>query len=146
MTTERIEMERQLKSTCVPLFREYGCCGSFPNFYRDEAGFVSLLNFQFYSSGGSFCVNLSYADKVRDNVYFRKKSEPKCLSVSQTTVRVRLGASNFVGDKWFSFGATSYGEVRGTPSDLEILCEEVNLLFVEDALQWWQKMASAQDS
>ena len=69
MSTDRSTMEKVLKEHCVPLLKEHGFKGGFPNLYRDTEGFVSLINFQFYSSGGSFCVNLSFADKQRENIY-----------------------------------------------------------------------------
>jgi len=104
MNIERAEMEAQLKQHCVSLLWKHGFKGSFPDLYRDIDGFVSLINFQFYSSGGSFCVNISYADKGRENIYFRKETEAKKLKVSQTRVHARLGSENLAGDKWFSFG------------------------------------------
>ena len=141
MNTERAEMEKQLKEHCVSLLRKQGFKGSFPDFYRDSDGFVSLINFQFFSAGGSFCVNLSYADKGRENIYFRKETEPKKLRVSQTRVHVRLGSENLVGDKWFSFGKTSYGEFRGEPVSPSDIIDEINRLILEDAIPWWNKKA-----
>ncbi len=129
MNTERAEMEEQLKKHCVSLLRKQGFKGSFPDLYREVDGFVSLINFQFFSSGGSFCVNISYADRGRENIYFRKETEPKKLKVSQTRVHARLGSENLVGDKWFSFGKTSYGEFRGNPSHLPKLSMKSTVLF-----------------
>lgn len=141
MNTERPEMEEQLKKHCIPLLRKLGFKGSFPHFYRDTDGFVSLINFQFSRSGGSFCVNLSYADKARQNVYFRKETETKKLNVYQTTVRVRLGSGNHFGDKWFSFGKTSYGEFRGRPSPPSEIVDQINRLIVAVAVPWWDEKA-----
>jgi hypothetical protein len=56
MNTERAEMEEQLKKHCVAFLRTRGFKGRFPDLYRDIYGFVSLINFQFFRSGGSFCV------------------------------------------------------------------------------------------
>lgn len=141
MNTERAEMEEQLKKHCVSFLRKQGFKGSFPNLYRDIDGFVSLINFQFSRSGGRFCVNVSYADKARENVYFRKETEPKKLRASQTTVRVRLGGGNHFGDKWFSFGRTSYGEFRGRPLAPSEIVEEINRLIVAVAIPWWDEKA-----
>ena len=74
---ERKQMEIELKKHCIPILRELGFKGSFPDLYRDENDFVSLINFQFYSSGGSFCINISYADAARDNIYFQKRNRNK---------------------------------------------------------------------
>ncbi len=137
MSTDRPTMEKALKEQCVPLLKERGFKGSFPNMYRDTEGFVSLINFQFYSSGGSFCVNLSFADKGRENIYFRPDTEPKNLRVSQARVHARLGAPELRGDRWFSFGKTNYDEHRGTPQNPTDIAAEINHLIDKVALPWW---------
>lgn len=142
MNTDRVTMERVLKEQCVPVLRAHSFKGSFPDLYRDIGGFVSLINFQFFSSGGSFCINLSFADKQRDNIYFRKETQPKHLKVSQATIRARLGAPNLVGDRWFSFGKTSYGEFRGEPQNPSDIANEIIRLISEEALPWWEKHAA----
>src|SRR5262245_66265686 len=96
---DRAAMERALKEQCVPVLRRAGFKGSFPDFYRDTEGFVALVNFQFYSSGGSFCVNLSYADPQRSNISFRPETPVRELKVSQARERQRLGAPQ--GDRWY---------------------------------------------
>ena len=130
-------MENELKSHCVPVLRKNGFKGSFPNLYRDADNFVSLINFQFFSSGGSFCINLSYAEEDRENVYFKKETEVKKLSVSQTREQIRLGSEPGIGDKWFSFGKTSYGEYRGDPLPVLELIEIINNLIKTQAEPWW---------
>lgn len=142
MSTDRSTMEKVLKEHCVPLLKEHGFKGGFPNLYRDTEGFVSLINFQFYSSGGSFCVNLSFADKQRENIYFRPETEPKNLRVSQTRIHARLGAPKLKGDHWFSFGKTSYDEYRGAPQSPTDIAAEINQLIELDALPWWGKYAA----
>jgi hypothetical protein len=136
---ERKQIEMELKKSCVPVFRKMGFKGSFPDFYRDVNGFISLINFQFYSSGGSFCINISYADPDRINVYFRKETEVKKLKVSQTTEHFRLGAERQGADHWFSFGKTSYGEYRGKPMPAEDIVSSVNQLISTQAEEWWAK-------
>ena len=126
-----------LKSDCIPTLRKAGFKGSFPNFYRASGDFVALVNFQFFSSGGSFCVNLSYAGAARENVFFRPETELEKLKVSQTTERRRLGATADNSDRWFSFGRTSYGAFRGDPIPLERLMSTLNELFESDAESWW---------
>ena len=132
-------MEIELKKHCIPILRELGFKGSFPDLYRDENDFVSLINFQFYSSGGSFCINISYADAARDNIYFQKGTEIKKLRVSQTTEHFRLGAKRQGDDHWFSFGKTSYGEYRGEPMTSENIVKNVNYLINTQAEEWWAK-------
>lgn len=135
-------MEKVLKEKCIPVLRDHGFKGCFPDLYRDIDGFVSLINFQFFSSGGSFCVNISYADKNRENIFFQKETEPKRLRVSQARERARLGAPNLVGDHWFSFGKTSYGEFRGEPQNPFEIASEITSLIKSAALPWWAKHAA----
>ncbi len=142
MSIDRKQMEIGLKSQVVPTLRELGFKGSFPNLYRDVNNFVSLINFQFFSSGGSFCINLSYADPGRENIYHKKDTEAKKLKVMQAREQVRLGASNLIGDHWFSFGKTSYNEYRGEPIPLEQLTSEINQLISSQAEQWWSNKCS----
>lgn len=142
MDTSRAAMEKVLKEHCVPFLRELGFRGGFPDFYRNVDGFISLLNFQFFSSGGSFCVNISFADRQRENIYFKKDTEPKSLKVSQARKQARLGAPNLVGDHWFSFGKTSYGEYRGEPQDPSDIARMVNGLVSEAAVPWWAQHES----
>jgi Domain of unknown function (DUF4304) len=142
MSTDRLTMVKALKEICVPLLKERGFKGRFPTMYRDTDGFVSLINFQFFSSGGSFCVNLSFADKQRENVYPRPETEPKNLKVSQTRVRARLGAPGLKGDHWFSFDKTSYNGYRGPPQNPVHIAGEINQLFEQVAFPWWGKHAA----
>ena len=137
MNIERKQIESELKKHCIPLLRECGFKGSFPNLYRDAGGFICLINFQFYSSGGSLCINLSYAEPDRENVYFRKETEPKNLKVSQTRDQFRLGADQKGADMWYSFGKTSYGEYRGTPISVSDLVSTINNLIKTQAEEWW---------
>jgi Domain of unknown function (DUF4304) len=134
---DRKTMERALKDQCVPTLRLVRFKGSFPNFYREDDDFIALVNFQFSLSGGSFCVNLSYADREGRNVYFRPKTEVRKLCVSQTIERLRLGANPQGSDNWFSFGRTSYGEFRGDPIPVPTITANVNNLLMSQAEQWW---------
>jgi hypothetical protein len=133
---DRAVMERALKEQCVPALRRAGFKGSLPNFYRETDGFVALVNFQFYSAGGSFCVNLSYADPERTNIYFRPETPIAKLTVAHAREHKRLGAIH--GDRWYSFGRTSYGEFRGEPVDPGAIVEIVNGLLESEAEPWWQ--------
>jgi len=139
MNIERKEILAILKSDLVPFLRKNGFKGSMPNFYREHSGFCDLFNIQFYSSGGSFCINIGYADKERKNVSFKPDTEAKKLSVSQTKEQIRLGASSKKNDHWFSFGKTSSGEVRGEIASKEKIIFEIFSLFKSQAEPWWQE-------
>jgi hypothetical protein len=136
MHTTREMMLKELKAIVVPALRARGFKGSFPDFFRDTGGFVALVNVQFLSSGGSFCVNLGYADAARKNVYFQPETEPAKLKISQTSDRLRLGAMGN-GDHWFSFGPTSYDEVRGDPAPPDQIAARVVALLASQAEAWW---------
>ena len=137
MNADRKTMEAGLKASCVPSLRKSGFKGSFPNFYREIDGFVSLVNFQFFSSGGSFCVNLGYADPQRRNVFPRPDTDVEKLRVSQIRDTVRLGATAG-GDRWFYFGTTSYEKFRGQPRSVEELTLICNELLASEAESWWR--------
>ena len=136
MTTKQ-EMEATLKEHCVPLLRGMGFKGSFPNLRREVDGFTSLINFQFFSSGDSFCVNLSYAGPNRENIGYCPDSELNKVTVSHTRDRVRLGAER--GDRWFSFGPTSYGECRGAPEPPAQIVATIAELIRNHAEPWWTR-------
>ena len=142
MSIDRKQMEIGLKSQVIPTLRKLGFKGSFPNLYREVNDFVSLINFQFFSSGGSLCINLSYADPERDNIFHKKDTEPKKLKVMHTREQVRLGANNLEGDHWFSFGKTNYNEYRGEAIPLEQLTIEINQLIQSQAEEWWSEKCS----
>jgi hypothetical protein len=103
MSIDKSVMIMELKKNCIPVLKSNGFKGSFPNFYKDDYAFIYLLNFQFFSSGGSFCINISYADKDRNSIYFRKDTLIKDIRISQTTVHKRLEAKTQGSSHWFSW-------------------------------------------
>jgi hypothetical protein len=134
MTIDKKKIESSLKQITVSYLREIGFKGSFPNFYRDENGFVSLINFQFYSAGGSFCVNVSYADPDRRNIYIYEDYEPKKLRVSQTREHIRLKTAP--DDDWFVYGETNYGVTRGTVKAPDDIATTIIKLLEQQAVVW----------
>ena len=128
-------MEAALKQRCVPVLRKQGFEGSFPNFHREKNDFISLINFQFFSSGGSFCVNLGYIDPAGRNAFHRNR-----MKVDNTRDRKRLGSNSPVSnDRWFSFGKTNYHKYRGTPFAVNDLADECVRLFLTEAEEWWHE-------
>lgn len=130
-------MEATLKSYCIPVLRKQGFKGSFPHFYRDTDSFVALVNFQFFSSSGSFCVNIGYGDPQRKNVFIEPDTASKKLRISQTKERYRLGAVSG-GDHWFYFGKTNYGTYRGEPAPTDEIVDTCTHLFLSEAEIWWK--------
>ena len=140
--TDRTAMIAVLKKVCVPALRAAGFKGTFPHVFRETGGFVALENFQFASAGGSFCVNLGYADPRRANVFIKPKTEPAKLRVSQTRDWVRLGAVTG-GDHWFVFASPSDTPYRGgirPPEELAARCKE---LMTTEAEAWWASKPGA---
>ena len=134
---DRKTMEVALKEHCIPVLRKRGFRGSFPNFYRESGNFVALVNFQFFSLGGSFCVNLGYADPQRSNVSYEPDAEVRRLRVGATRDRRRLGRLDG-GDRWFSFGKTSYDLYLGDPEPVHEIADTCVKLFLSEAESWWQ--------
>lgn len=133
---DRKTMEAALKEQCIPVLRDRGFKGSFPSFYRESGSFVALVNFQFLSSGGSFCVNLGYVDPQRSNVSHEPGAKVDKLRVSATRDQRRLGGLDG-GDRWFSFGKTSYDAYRGDPDPVHEIADTCAKLFLSDAENWW---------
>lgn len=153
MTTSA-EMTKSLKDTCVPLLRNMGFKGSFPNFYRDDDGFVCLVNFQFNTLGEKFCINLGFADPERRNVasHCRDVDAGK-LRVSMTggliegdnhlSGRWRVGSQpigdGLYSDSWFSFAPGQYGGDRSVKdSEPDVLAQHCATLIEQEAETWWK--------
>lgn len=153
MTTSA-EMTKSLKTICVPLLRTMGFKGSSPNFYRDDNGFVCLVNFQFSTAGEKFCINLGFADPERRNVASHCRDvDARELRVSMTggliegdnylSGRWRVGSQPLGGglysDFWFSFAPGQHGANRsveaGEPDGLAKLCAT---LIDQEAETWWK--------
>jgi hypothetical protein len=130
----RRAMNDSLKNIVVPVLRKSGFKGTFPHFYRDTNGHVDLLTFQFNREGGSFVVEISYAEPGRENVYIYKETEVSKLRVSQTSKRFRLGARSTHSDNWFSFEPAGIFKRQPDPDPISF---KVAALIEEQALPWW---------
>ncbi|MGZ3182074.1 MAG: DUF4304 domain-containing protein [Telluria sp.] len=134
MTDARKEMNEALKGVVVPVLRDLGFKGTFPNFYREAAGHVDLLSFQFRLAGGSFVVELSFADPARENVYIDKDAPANKLRPSQTTKRFRLGAKSQGSDNWYSFEPV--GLFKRQPDYMKIATLVADSIS-KQAVTWW---------
>lgn len=152
--TNSAAMTKSLKAICVPLLRTMGFKGTFPNFYRDDNGFVCLVNFQFSMAGQKFCINLGFADPERRNVVSHCRAlDARELRVSMTgglvegdnylSGRWRVGSQplgdGLYSDSWFSFAPQQYGGDRPVdavePDGLAQLCAT---LIEQEAETWWK--------
>ena len=133
--TTRDEMIAEIKREVIPALRSLGFKGSVPHLHRvSEQGHVDLITFQFASAGGSFVIEIGFADLERNNVYIHKDTPPHKLRISQTTVRRRVGAEDDKSDYWFAFeGKRPFG-ITGTPQTLAAAARD---LIKSQAVPWW---------
>jgi hypothetical protein len=135
-------MDRALKERVVPTFRQLQFKGSYPHFYRDIAGHVDLLTFQFSMSGGRFVVEIAYATPSRGNLpaFLRDTPTPKLRS-SFTSHRLRLGATGS-GDFWFVFADPMSALAETVSSPLDI-CDRICWLTSTQGTDWWSQARAA---
>jgi hypothetical protein len=134
MVDARQQMNAALKEVVVPSLRKLGFKGTFPHFYRELNQHVDLLSFQFRLVGGSFVTELSYAEPGRENVYIDKEAPASKLRSSQTSKRLRLGASGPGSDNWFSFEPVGFFKRQ---PDYKGIASEVVALVEQQAIPWW---------
>ena len=131
----RDDMMAEIKREVIPTLRALGFKGSFPHLHRIvEGDHVDLVTFQFASAGGSFAIEIGFADAERENVYTEKDTPPKKLRVSQTTVRRRLGAEDDGSDFWFVYDGERPFGMTGAP---QALAETASDLIKSQAVSWW---------
>ena len=143
-----------MKDNCVTLLRKMGFKGSFPNFYRDDNGFVCLVNFQFNMVGEKFCINLGFVDPERRNVAsYCRNLDAREFRVSMTgspiegsnylSGRWRVGSQplgdGLYSDSWFSFAPGQYGRDRsGEDVEPDVLAQLCATLIEQEAETWWK--------
>jgi hypothetical protein len=101
-------MERALREVLVPVLRELGFKGSLPHLRRRRPEQLDLLSFQYFSSGGSFVVELAKAPPEGITTSWGKFVPPEKANVTWVDRRLRLGAASVGSDHWYSFGPRSY--------------------------------------
>lgn len=125
-----------LKAHTLPVLRALKFKGSIPHFYRDHAGHVDLLTFQFSQYGGRFVVEIAYALPTRENLPLHLRGVPAAkLRAFHALRRLRLG-SDERSDHWFIYEGlgTSYGEVGSTES----LAQRVGEVVQTQGEEWWK--------
>ncbi|MDK9559764.1 DUF4304 domain-containing protein [Marinobacter sp. M216] len=131
----RSAMEASLRTIVVPELRSRGFKGSYPHFRRILENRIDLLTFQFYSSGGSFVVEIGTCGP--EGTRF---SGPDKAKVSEVPKRLRLGAEIPGSDHWFKFGLPNYepgNEVVHSKSHYDTISTEVaNLIEVQGEAFW----------
>ena len=110
MTVHRDAILRALKEVFVPGLRARGFSGTFPHFRRRLPDRVDYLTVQFYSSGGSFVVELATAGPDGKPGGYGSHLPVGKLNAHYYSNRLRLGSGPVAGrgDHWYVFGPRSY--------------------------------------
>ena len=141
MTNEaRKSMDKALKEILVPRIRAEGFKGSYPHFRRDDGGKLDLLMIQFYSSGGSFVVEIAQCDAEGFATGWGACIEPGRVRVADVWPRLRLGSKpeEGINDHWFEFNRPNYEhQIAHNLTHYETIAQEVVELFLDQAEQWW---------
>lgn len=130
MSESKKQMDGAIKRILVPILKEKKFKGTFPHFFREMNGHVDLSTFQFNKYGGSFVVEISYADKERKNVYVYKDRPSEKLRSGQTIDRLRLGSNpkKRISDHWFQYNNNTF----------ENVAKEVVPYLENQAEKWWR--------
>lgn len=144
MDPQRQKMLAVIKEQVVPMLRELGFRGSFPHFRRIGSSQIDLLSIQFYSSGGSFVVEVAKCPKDGFTTGWGEQIPPNKVNVTYLSERLRLGSDLSTGqaDHWYVFGLRNYdaGYPELKPDSLyRRLAEDVIADVKTQAVPWWAK-------
>ena len=110
MKAHRDAIISALKEVFVPALRARGFRGSFPHFWRVLPDRVDYLTVQFYSSGGSFVVEIATAGPDGKPRGYGEHLPVAKLNAHYFSNRLRLGSDRAAGraGHWYVFGPRSY--------------------------------------
>lgn len=137
----RSEMEKALKENVISYLRDLGFKGSFPHFRNINAEKIRLVTFQFFSSGGSFVVELAECGPNGFTHSWGKHVEPKKVTAHDIGQRYRVGSEG-KGDHWFVFGKRNYEDGHDkveTKEFYEKIANEVRQCFIDESESYWSK-------
>ena len=143
MTTPRQAMDRTLKDAVREHLRPRGFTGSLPHLRRREDDRISLLSVQYFSSGGSFAVEVATCgpDGVTTS-WGELKPPAKVTAQDVADPRPRLGSTDFPdGDHWFVFGPRSYesgGDAVQEDAHYDAVAADVVRCVDEQAEPFWR--------
>ena len=142
MDKHRTEIETALKECFVEAIRNEGFKGSFPHFRRAVGNTLQLITFQFFSSGGSFVVELGQCDSGGFTTSWGKHIPPNKARATDVWPRLRLGSNpaNNQDDHWYSFGPRSYEPSQQVKSKSHYcnIAKQVLDDFGSQAESWWE--------
>jgi hypothetical protein len=135
----RKDMEKALKEYFTPQIREVGFKGFFPHFRRQSPDQLDLLSFQFFSSGGSFIIEIGCCEKEGLTNSIGKLTPANKVNVGKVWPRLRLGSTPETNqnDHWFKFNNLNY-ETQET-HEFEHYKKVANnaASFLHQAENWW---------
>ena len=147
MTDHRAAIIRALKEVFVPVLRARGFKGSLPHFHRVLPDRVDYLSVQFYSSGGSFVVEIASAGADGKPRGYGDHLPVQKLNTFFFSNRLRLGSEPTAGkgDHWYVFGPRSYDppEPLRPPDHYLVVARQVVEDFERQAEPWLLANAGA---
>ncbi len=133
-------MNASLQRMITERLRPAGFVGSYPHLRRHSAGRIDLISFQFFSSGGSFAVEVACVPP--DGTVSASGARVAPARVRARDVgrpRPRLGSEQFPsGDHWFHFGPRTYESAPSVPvSPPDAIASHVADLIEDQAEAFW---------
>ena len=132
-------MINALKQLLTPELRARGFKGSFPHFHRLTQQRADFLTIQFYSSGGSFVVEIAKAKLPIDKKISHGVAVEKVTTAHfRDRYRLRSMPDRMGDDQWFEFGARTYEPVQDQePERYQNVAARVVPLLHSQAEPWW---------
>jgi hypothetical protein len=111
MADTRDAMDSALKATVVTALRQRGFTGSLPHLRRRSPEQIRLVSVQYFSSGGSFVVEVAECAPDGLTTSWGVHIEPRKVTAQNVhpPARIRIGGESFPsGDPWFVFAPRYY--------------------------------------
>jgi hypothetical protein len=142
--TPREAMDQALKDAVATHLRPQGFRGSLPHLRRRSADQICLVSFQYFSSGGSFAVEVADCDGDGFTTSWGAHKPPnKVTALDIPSPRPRLGSPDFPdGDHWFVFGVRAYEpghDAIGPAEHYDAIAAEVIALVGAQAEPFWRE-------
>lgn len=147
VATARESMDAALKRAVASRLRPLGFKGSLPHLRRRSDRRIDLISVQYFSSGGSFVVEVAACGPDGYTTSWGKHIDAtKVRAQDIPTPRPRLGSENFpeFGDHWFVFGPRNYeagSEKVYPPQHYDDIAADVIRLVAEQAEPFWREVA-----
>lgn len=130
MSESRDAMVAAMKRTAVPILRELGFKGTFPQFRRVAGTRIDLLAFQFSQWGGQFVVEIgSFSSTGHVMAGTGELIPPAEVRLKHLPRHLRLGSTPDHRDHWFNFDGGDYDEVAAS----------VLPYISGQAVEWWAR-------